>query len=590
MKISGFKNIGAGGFRGFDVFRNIGVNALMWWLMGLMSLAIVSIGAFGFYSTYKEQALVARTVNEAEQDLRMIELAQGAEITFKKQIQEWKDILLKGGDPEHYAKHFGAFEKEEAKVQSSLKELRQMLVQQPGLEVAQMDALLKKHAELGARYKEALKEYDQARAGESAHLVDGLVKGQDRVPTEQMEALIKNIDAYITNNLEKDKQEAQEALARSGTIFVIVVIAALVITFALAFPIRRGVNQAINKVNTMLADAEQQNRRNQDAILRLLDEVADLADGDLTRKPLVTEDFTGAIADSLGYAIETLRGVVGSINDTALKVSTAATETQSTAVRLTEASDLQAQEIETAGVAIYEMTKSSERVSANAAQSTAVAEKSVDIARKGARTVQDTIAGMEAIREQIQETSKRIKRLGESSQEIGEIVGLINDIADQTNILALNASIQAAMAGEAGRGFAVVADEVQRLSERVANSTKQIATLVKTIQTDTNEAVISMEKSTTGVVNGTRLAQTAGEALGEIENVSADLAHLIDDISGAAQQQTVIANSVADTMKTIQNVTTQTSMGTRQAANAIGELTIMADRLKSSVAGFKLPA
>lgn len=588
MKISGFKN--ASGLMNISMLKNMGVNGLLWLLVGLMSLAVVSIGAFGFYSTQKAQMHVSDAVDEAQFGNKMTGLAQGAEISFKKQVQEWKNILLRGGDPESYAKYNKQFAQEDANVQANLKELKMLMMGLSGLDVAQVNSLLKGHAELGNKYREALKHYDQARPGESAHLVDGLVKGVDRAPTEQMDALSKSIDAYIINGLESDKKNAQEALNSSRIVFMAVVILALVLTFALAFPIRKGVNQAINKVNTLLADAEQQNRRNQDAILRLLDEVADLADGDLTKKPLVTEDFTGAIADSLGYAIDTLRGLVGSINTTAMKVAYAATETQSTALRLMEASDQQAQEIETAGVAIYEMTKSSERVSANAAQSTEVAQQSVDIAKKGAETVQGTVQGMESIREQIQETSKRIKRLGESSQEIGEIVGLINDIADQTNILALNASIQAAMAGEAGRGFSVVADEVQRLSERVANSTKQIATLVKTIQTDTNEAVISMEKSTSGVVAGTQLAQGAGKALEEIEGVSGNLARLIGDIAEAANQQTMMASTVSSTMKMIQEVTTQTSQGTKQAAASIGELTGMAGELRKSVAGFKLPA
>ncbi len=588
MKISGFKN--SSGLMNVSMFQNMGVNGLLWLLVGLMSLAVVSIGAFGFYSTYKEQLLVSAAVDDAEVDVKVAGLAQGAETTFKKQIQEWNNILLRGGDAENYTKYAGQFDKEDARVQAGLKELKKIMAERSGFDATQVDEVLKKHAELGSKYREALKSYDQARSGESAHLVDGLVRGLDRSLTEQMDALVKNIDAHIVNGLEADRKGARDAFENSRVVFIAVVILALVLTFALAFPIRKGVNQAINKVNSLLADAEKQNRRNQDAILRLLDEVADLADGDLTKKPVVTEDFTGAIADSLGYAIDTLRGLVGSINITAVKVASAATETQSTALRLTEASDQQAQEIETAGVAIYEMTKSSERVSANAAQSTAVAQQSVDIAKKGAETVQGTIQGMESIREQIQETSKRIKRLGESSQEIGEIVGLINDIADQTNILALNASIQAAMAGEAGRGFSVVADEVQRLSERVANSTKQIGTLVKTIQTDTNEAVISMEKSTSGVVAGTQLAQGAGKALEEIESVSGNLARLIGDITEAANQQTMMANTVSSTMKMIQDVTTQTSQGTKQAAASIGELTGMAGELRKSVAGFKLPA
>ncbi len=331
------------------------------------------------------------------------------------------------------------------------------------------------------------------------------------------------------------------------------------------------------------------NERNQTAILRLLDELADLADGDLTTTATVTEDFTGAIADSINFTIDQLRILVARINETAVNVSAAAQETQQTALHLAEASEHQAQEIAGASAAVNEMAVTIDQVSANAAESAAVAERAVSIAGNGAKVVQNTINGMDTIREQIQDTSKRIKRLGESSQEIGDIVSLINDIADQTNILALNAAIQASMAGDAGRGFAVVADEVQRLAERSAAATKQIEALVKTIQNDTNEAVISMEQTTSEVVRGARLAQDAGVALEEIENVSSSLAELIQNISNAARQQASSAGHISNTMNVIQEITTQTSAGTSATAQSIGNLAEMALDLRESVAGFKLP-
>jgi twitching motility protein PilJ len=331
------------------------------------------------------------------------------------------------------------------------------------------------------------------------------------------------------------------------------------------------------------------NERNQTAILRLLDELADLADGDLTTTATVTEDFTGAIADSINFTIDQLRILVARINETAVNVSAAAQETQQTALHLAEASEHQAQEIAGASAAVNEMAVTIDQVSANAAESAAVAERAVSIAGNGAKVVQNTIHGMDTIREQIQDTSKRIKRLGESSQEIGDIVSLINDIADQTNILALNAAIQASMAGDAGRGFAVVADEVQRLAERSAAATKQIEALVKTIQNDTNEAVTSMEQTTSEVVRGARLAQDAGVALEEIENVSTSLAELIQNISNAARQQASSAGHISNTMNVIQEITTQTSAGTSATAQSIGNLAAMALDLRESVAGFKLP-
>lgn len=345
----------------------------------------------------------------------------------------------------------------------------------------------------------------------------------------------------------------------------------------------------LRKLKSSLDDMELRNRHNQDAILRLLDEMGDLADGDLTVSATVTEDITGAIADSVNFTIDELRNIVTQINTTTLQVSSAAQETQATALHLTDASDHQAQQITEVSSAITQMADSIEQVSQNANQSSEVAAQSVTLAIQGHDAVRKAIDGMDTIREQIQETSKRIKRLGESSQQIGDIVELINDIAEQTNILSLNAAIQATMAGEAGRGFAVVADEVQRLAERSSNATKQIDALVRTIQSDTNEAISSMEQSTTEVVSGAKLSQDAGASLEQIESVSHRLADLINNISDAAKQQALAAVSTSDNMNVIEDITMQTSTGTNESVAAIGRLLELTDELRKSVSGFKLP-
>ena len=338
-----------------------------------------------------------------------------------------------------------------------------------------------------------------------------------------------------------------------------------------------------------LAEQAAQNERNQSAIVQLLDEIADLAEGDLTTRASVTENFTGAIADAINYAIDQMRGLVSNINQLSVQVAHAAADTKTVASDLSSAAENQAREIGGASEAITQMASSIDQVSLNAAESAAVAERAVEIAGKGAGVVQDAIHGMDTIRGQIQETAKRIKRLGESSQEIGDIVSLINDIADQTNILSLNAAIQASMAGDAGRGFAVVADEVQRLAERSSAATKQIATLVKAIQNDTTEAVISMEQTTTEVVSGARRAQDAGVALEEIESVSSSLASLIQNISNAARQQALSASQVSNTMHVIREITGQTAASTERTAASIGRLASMAVAMRESVEGFKLP-
>jgi twitching motility protein PilJ len=336
------------------------------------------------------------------------------------------------------------------------------------------------------------------------------------------------------------------------------------------------------------AEAESENRRNQEAILRLLNEMGDLADGDLTVKAQVTEDITGAIADSMNYTIDELRTLVTGVNNAAIQVTQKTAQAQSTSAELLGAAERQSKEIEDTTAQVLQVSKSISQVSATAEEGARVAQRSLAAADKGRLAVQNSITGMTDIREQIQETSKRIKRLGESSQEIGEIVELISDITEQTNVLALNAAIQAASAGEAGRGFSVVAEEVQRLAERSAEATKQIGAIVKTIQADTQDAVAAMEKSTQGVVEGAKLSDAAGQALAEIDTVTKNLAQLIQQISTATQSQATATTKVAQNMQDILEITRQTTRGTQQTAASIKDLASVAQELKSSVAGFKL--
>jgi twitching motility protein PilJ len=334
--------------------------------------------------------------------------------------------------------------------------------------------------------------------------------------------------------------------------------------------------------------SEEENRRNQEAILRLLDEMGKVADGDLTVQAKVTEDVTGAIADSINFTIEQVRGLVSGITRAADQVTHATGNAQKIATQLLAANQKQSAEIQSTGQSVLLIAQSINQVSDNATQSAKVAKNSLNAAEKGSQAVQNAIRGMDEIREQIQETSKRIKRLGESSQEIGEIVQLITGITEQTNVLALNAAIQAASAGEAGRGFAVVAEEVQRLAERSAEATKHITEIVKSIQQDTQNTVEAMERSTQGVVEGARVADEAGQALHEIEAVSTRLAELIGAISTATQEQAQSAAKVATSMKGILNITQLTTAGTQKTALSAREMITLATELKNSVSGFKL--
>lgn len=405
-------------------------------------------------------------------------------------------------------------------------------------------------------------------------------------------AALQGLDESISNNtrilldassdLALNLENQTSALGTSSILNYIIVILIILVVISIALLTEKTTRKR-------LQETAKENAVNQEAILQLLDEIGDLADGDLTVSATVSEAFTGAIADSINYSVEQLRDLVQTINKAAGQVSATAENSQALAMNLAEAAEHQAGEIAGVSVAISEMASSIDKVSETALESETVAKRSVEIAHNGNKIVHNTISGMDTIREQIQDTSKRIKRLGESSQEIGDIVGLIDDIAEQTNILALNAAIQASMAGDAGRGFAVVADEVQRLAERSSAATKQIETLVKAIQNDTNEAVISMEQTTSEVVRGAKLAENAGIALEEIETVSQALARLIQSISSAARQQASTAAHISKTMDVIQEITSQTSSGSTETAMTVGKLTTMARDMQQSVEGFKLP-
>jgi len=401
--------------------------------------------------------------------------------------------------------------------------------------------------------------------------------------------IIRESDRILeaADKLEKAYQEqtTSQVLMLAASIAGIIVI---FILFRLFVIYRNDVRRRAEEIDEQREASEALNQQNQNAILRLMNELGDLADGDLTTMATVSEDITGAIADSINYTIEELRDLVGRINEATSQVTQMTEVARKTSADLLNAAKQQSKQINTAGGSVIRMAQSMNTVSNQATKSAEVARASLDAAQHGTVAVEDSIRSMNEIRGQIQETAKRIKRLGESSQEIGEIVELISDITEQTNVLALNAAIQAASAGEAGRGFTVVAEEVQRLAERSAEATKQISALVKTIQTDTQEAVSAMEQSTQGVVEGAKRSDTAGQALAEIGKVSHDLASLIEHISTATQEQSKSATQVAGLMQEILNITEQTSTGTTRTSETVEKLAALASELKGSVAGFKV--
>ncbi|MEW6704623.1 MAG: methyl-accepting chemotaxis protein [Pseudomonadota bacterium] len=444
------------------------------------------------------------------------------------------------------------------------------------------------------RLQQLIKQYEETRTQASAILgnLQGLVSAR-----EAQAAIIADSEP-----LRKGLEALQERLQRegglgggawSGLLLSIAMIAFGGYGFLRLYVKDQEARRQMAESQRLEAERQEQeakrvNDANQAAILRLMNELQSVAEGDLTQQATVTEDITGAIADSVNFTVEELRNLVSQVQGTVQRVTETTQQVEATSTELLAASTEQLHEIRQTGEAVLQMAGRINEVSAQAQETADVARQSLQAAESGRQAVQNTIGGMNSIREQIQETSKRIKRLGESSQEIGEITELISDITEQTNVLALNAAIQAASAGEAGRGFSVVAEEVQRLAERSADATRQIAALVKTIQTDTQDAVAAMERSTQGVVEGTKLSDAAGSALNDIDRVTRQLSELIAQISTQASQEAESANVVAANIQHIFAVTEQTGEGTRSTAQMVRELSKTAEELKQSVARFKV--
>lgn len=423
-------------------------------------------------------------------------------------------------------------------------------------------------------------------------LYDSLVESADGVMNNvgdyfSMRSSAKNVIEVssalgdLTRNLQNSLKTSSEPMAIERLLIILSVVVLLSLLALFWSILSHSKKYAV--INSRRSQVSE------DAVIKLLDEIGDLAQGDLTVEAEVTDEVTGAIADSINFAVEEMRGLVTGIKSAAGEMNNATDSTETLIAELLTSNDTQSQEIETAAEEVTNMTEAINRMNESANRSTQQARVSAEVAQKGADAVRNTVRGMNTTRNQIQETAKQLKRLGESSQQINEIVNLIQDVTEQTNVLSLNASIQAAMAGEAGRGFAVVAEEVQRLAERSARASNEITELVKNIQQDANSAITSMEATTKEVVSGATTADEAGRALREIELMSQDLLQTIDQVGEDAEHESKVAQSVANRMNTLQSATSESDLSVSQVAVALEQIKSVTDRLNQSILGFKLP-
>ncbi|PSH05432.1 MAG: hypothetical protein CXZ00_01705 [Acidobacteria bacterium] len=348
-------------------------------------------------------------------------------------------------------------------------------------------------------------------------------------------------------------------------------------------------NLAAEKAAKAMQDEDAQ-KSLQRSVTEFLTIVSQIARGDLTLRGVVTSDALGNVVDSVNYMLDNFTQVVRRVRDAANDVSTSANEILNASEKMATGATQQDHEITNTSSAVEELTVSMKQVSNNAEASAEAARRALDAAEQGNRSVRDTLEGMQRIRSSVQATAKKIKSLGDRSLEISEIINVINDITEQTNLLALNAAIEAARAGEAGRGFAVVADEVRKLAEHSRTATKDIAALIKAIQAETNEAVVVMEEGTREVEVGARLADQAGKALEAISAVVRQSAELVQEISLASKQQVRGTEGVANAMQIISSITRQTSQGARQTARSMEQMVQMSEQLNDALSQFRVQA
>lgn len=589
-------------------------------------LFLVIVGVLGISTVSGLSKVSTSAVNKGSAALIMLDTLRHTESNLQGQVQEWKNILLRGNDPELYEKYLGAFKKRSAEVTRSLTNMRGQ-AEELGFPTEDLDTLLVSYSKLHAGYLEALKSYNPAHAT-AGQETDKLVRGIDRDATEAMNKLAQDMVVFNDKLVKTSAQEMSAKESQSMWLTGASLILALPLLLWISIFVVRGIisnldafqktiaqinqgdfaarastagndelatlakafNELLDSRIATLAAIQKENEQLNESVLRLLRAVAQISTKDLTVSVHVSEDITGAVADALNLLTKETAKVMLDVNNISADVTKASMNVQAKADAMLVAAEQEREGVDRTAVSLTAAAQSMRSIADLAQASNAMADNAIKSTQLALNTVNSTVSGINSTRDVIRETEKRIKRLGERSQEISGVVNLINVIAERTHILALNASMHAASAGEAGRGFAVVADEVQRLAENARQATQQISALVNNIQLETADTVSTMNNAITQIVEGSRLAEQAGQQMQITQQNTAELVDSVKQIANTSEIQAKAGQALLDSAVQIKRSSQQATEQLQEQAAQTNNLMDYAKQLLASVRVFKLPA